>query len=165
MNKYTTNNPEQTKQLAKSLASRLKGGETIGLIGDLGAGKTVFVQGLAKAFGIKETVNSPTFVLLKVYKITQNSCLRAVAKMALARRRPTGKAKLKTLVHIDCYRLSDSQELLNIGVQEYLGRKDTVVVIEWADRVQDLLPKDSMIIEIKEGAAENEKIIEINSKP
>ena len=139
-----TNSPEETKKLAKEIASKLKGGETIGLIGELGAGKTVFVQGLAKGLGVKETVNSPTFVLMKVYKIRDS------------------RFAIRDLVHIDCYRLSNSQELLNIGVQEYFGRKDAVVVIEWAEKVKDLLPKNSMMIEFKEGENENQRIIEIN---
>lgn len=142
MNKYTTNNPEQTKQLAKSLASRLKGGETIGLIGDFGAGKTVFVQGLAKAFSIKETVNSPTFVLMKIYNTTNT--------------------KIKTLVHVDAYRLNGSVELKDIGLEEYLGRKDAVALIEWAEKVKDILPKDSMIINFEIGSNENQRIIKIS---
>lgn len=139
-----TNSLEETQLLAKKLAATLKGGETIGLIGDLGAGKTVFVQGLAKGLGIKETVNSPTFVLMKLYAIHNP------------------RSTIHDLVHIDAYRLNNSEELKNIGLEEYLGRKDRVVVIEWAEKVKDLLPKSSVIIEFKEGQNENQRIITID---
>ena len=142
MKKHITNSPEQTKQLAAKIASQFRGGEVIGLVGELGSGKTTFVQGLAKGLGIDEIVNSPTFVLMKMYKTED--------------RRP------KILIHVDCYRLTDSQELIDIGLEEYLGKEDTVVVIEWAEKVQDLLPKDSMMIEFKEGENENQRVIKIN---
>jgi len=127
--------------LAKKITADFKGAEVLGLIGDLGAGKTIFTQGVAEALGITEVVNSPTFVLMKVYNVSSQQ--RAVSR----------------LVHVDAYRLSNSQELKDIGLDEYLGRKDTIVVIEWADKVKELLPKNSMIIEFKLGENENQRVI------
>lgn len=131
----------ETKKLAITLANSLKGGEVIGLVGQLGVGKTTFVQFLALALGVKEKVLSPTFVLMKVYNTTN--------------------AKIRTMVHADAYRLNNSAELKNIGLEEYLGRNDSVVLIEWADKVKDILPKDALIISFKEGVEKNQRIVRI----
>ena len=115
-----TTSAQATQELAKNIASTLQGGEVLALSGDLGTGKTTFVQGLAQALGVTDNVNSPTFVLMKVY--------------------PTKKGAIKQLVHIDTYRLSGPDDLLAIGLADYLGQPDTVVVIEWAEKIRSLLP-------------------------
>lgn len=127
MNKkfFISKNKEQTMNLAKDLALQLKGGETICLNGDLGAGKTVFVKGLAKGLGIKELITSPTFVLVKEFN--------------------TNNLKL---YHIDCYRLESSQDLLSLGFQEWL-KNGNIIVIEWADNVRDILPKNCINIKFE----------------
>jgi len=147
MKKYITNSSEATKRLAKKLAPQLKGGEVIGLVGELGTGKTVFVQGLAEALGIKETVNSPTFVLMKIYGITP-------AK--------GGKSGIKHLVHIDAYRLESFDQLKEIGAEEYLNQKDCLIVVEWADKVPEIrkYPKYKEVT-FKEGKSLEERVISI----
>ena len=142
MKKNITNSAEETKELAAKIVGQLKGGEVIGLVGELGAGKTVFVQGLAEGLGISEVVNSPTFVLMKTYEVESR------------------KSKVVSLIHVDVYRLSNSQELKEIGIEEYLGQKDTVVVIEWAEKVEDLLPEGSMMIHFDMGKGESQRVIE-----
>mgnify|MGYP005849805013 CR=1 FL=1 len=112
-----------TQDLAKKLATTLQGGEVLALAGNLGSGKTTFVQGLAIALGVKDNVNSPTFVLMKVYEANYG--------------------QIKQLVHIDTYRLSTADELLAIGLDDYLHQNDTVVVIEWADKIRQILPKQT----------------------
>ncbi|MCX6786116.1 MAG: tRNA (adenosine(37)-N6)-threonylcarbamoyltransferase complex ATPase subunit type 1 TsaE [Candidatus Komeilibacteria bacterium] len=139
--KQVINNLEELNKLAQKLAHSFKGGEVIGLVGELGAGKTTFVQFLASALGVKEKVLSPTFVLMKVYATTN--------------------IRIKTLVHVDAYRLNNSEELKNIGLAEYLGRPDTLVAIEWADKVKDILPAGVLVLNFKEGSEENERIIEM----
>ncbi len=102
----------------------------VGLYGDLGAGKTTFVQAAAKALGVSETVNSPTFLIVKSYKLP-------------ARRLAGGKVEsFKTLVHIDAYRLKHSYELRKLHFVELLADPKNLILIEWADKVADLLPKD-----------------------
>jgi len=101
------------------------------LTGQLGAGKTVLIKGIAWGLEIKKIITSPTFVLMKVYSI-KNS-----------------KLKIKNLVHIDCYRTKNSQEIIDIGATEYFGRQDTVTVIEWADKIKKILPKKTIQIIIK----------------
>ena len=131
MKQIITKSEAQTLAFGKKLARSLKGGETIALMGDLGAGKTVLARGLARGLGVKNIINSPTFVLMKVYKIKKSNL------------------KIKNLVHIDAYRLSSGRELIDIGLKDWLGRKDSVVLIEWADRVKDVLPKKKIKIYLR----------------
>lgn len=138
-------NLQETGQIATEVAVNLKGGEVIGLVGELGAGKTIFVQALAEALGIKEKVASPTFVLMKVYSVA-------------------GHQSIAKLVHVDAYRLNDSEELKNIGLLEYLGQPNTVTIIEWADRVKDILPKNAMMVNIKAGGSDEERKLELDFK-
>jgi len=131
-----------TKKLAKKISGQLRGGEIIGLIGQLGAGKTTFIQYLAKALGVKNTVNSPTFNILKIY---------------LAR---FPNSEIRNLVHVDAYRLRSADELTALGAQEYFERNDTITIIEWADKVKKILPKKAMVINIKI-KSKNERVFEI----
>lgn len=135
---------KQTQAFANKLAKSLKGGEIIALEGDLGAGKTTLTQYLAKAFEVKEKVTSPTFVLLKVYKVEST------------------KYKVAQLVHVDCYRLDDPQELFYLGIEEYLNHKEAVVIIEWADKIKEYLKSFKKVIWVQINIKQNLRIIEIN---
>ena len=123
---YLSKSDKETQRIAKDFAKTLKSGEVIGLIGDLGAGKTTFTQGLAKALGIKQNITSPTFVLMKVYPV----------------KHPT----IKHFCHIDAYRLKSYADLEAIGATEYVNAHDCVTVVEWAGRVKKILPKTHQII-------------------
>lgn len=136
---YISRSPEETFSLGQKLAATLKGGEILAFFGDLGAGKTAFVQGLAVGLGVKKIVNSPTFTILKVY--------------------PVKKGKIKQLCHIDAYRLSQGKELLDIGAGDYLGAVDTVSAVEWAERVLEILPNKVVTINIKNISLNVRKII------
>lgn len=124
--KVISHSEKATQKFAFDFAKKLKGGETIGLIGDLGAGKTAFVKGLAKGLGIKKTITSPTFVVMKVY--------------------PVKHTTIKHLVHVDAYRVKTATSLTAIGLEDYIKSNDSVVVIEWADLVEEILPKNIIII-------------------
>jgi len=126
--KYLTKSEKQTFNLGKKIAKTLKGGEVLALTGELGAGKTVLIKGIAAGLGIKKIITSPTFVLMKVYKLPAN--------------------KLSNLIHIDCYRAKSFQEIINIGAAEYFGRPDSIVVIEWAEKIKTILPKQRLEIQI-----------------
>ena len=119
---YQTNSAEETRSLASNLGAILRPGDTLCLIGDLGAGKTTFTQGLALGLGLPpdEPVNSPTFMLLAEH--------------------PGGRVPL---FHFDVYRLPDSSALYDLAFDEYLSGEG-VVVIEWADRITDALPPDRL---------------------
>lgn len=128
MAEFRSTSLNETEKIAQQVAKQLIGGETIALSGNLGAGKTVFVKFLAKALKIKDTITSPTFVLMKVYDV--------------------GYKKISKLVHVDCYRLDGQEDLRDIGLEEYISDQGTVVVIEWADKIQNL-PKNSIKINIQ----------------
>lgn len=106
----------------KKFAARLKGGEVILLVGDLGAGKTTFVKGVAVGFDLRKNITSPTFVIMKIYKISKH-------------------LKIKNLIHIDTYRGLDINDLENIGALEYFGRDDCVCFVEWGAGLEDYLRK------------------------
>ena len=148
--KRVTNNPAQTKKFAEILARQiLKNGPqkeafVIGLIGDLGGGKTTFLQGFAKGLGIRDRVLSPTFVIFKRFKI-QNS-------------------KFKNFYHFDCYRIKDPKEVLTLGFVDIIKNPEAIVSVEWADRIWKILPKDSMIVEF-EFLNEKKRTIEIVMYP
>lgn len=112
-----TKSEKETFEFARKFAKTLKGGEIIGLIGDLGAGKTVFVKGLAAGLGVKQTVNSPTFVLMKIYPVPKHKTI-------------------KTLCHIDAYRIKNADELTAIGANEYFDKKNVITIIEWTDKIK-----------------------------
>ena len=113
-------------EFGKSFASQLSDAHVIELIGDVGAGKTTFVRGLAEGLGIKEPVTSPSFTISKSYAI------------------PGGK----TLVHYDFYRLPDPG-LMAEDLEENLNDENSIVIVEWADSVSNLLPENHIKLEIK----------------
>lgn len=119
--KLITKNASETKKLGAKLARELNGGEILALYGELGAGKTTLIQGLAEALGVKEPVTSPTFIVLDVHKL------------------PKTINKVKYFIHIDAYRLKNAEEALGVGITDHLGRPDTVVVIEWAEKLEEIL--------------------------
>ncbi len=116
--------------LGKKLGSQLSGGEFLALTGDLGSGKTTFLQGLAQGLGVLTKVNSRTFNILKIYKTKKG-------------------ATVKNFCHIDAYRLNSARELENLGFNELLEQKDLVIALEWADKVKSILPQRRINIAIK----------------
>lgn len=130
---YISNSIKDTEKFAKQMAKSLRGGDVLGLVGNLGAGKTTFTQALGKALGVRQTMTSPTFVLMKVY--------------------PLSHPNAKHLCHIDAYRLTTQEDLIAIGANDYIGQPETITIIEWADRVEKILPKSrkTLEFEIKNG--------------
>ena len=114
----TTLSPEETFKEGLNFASQLNGGEVIALAGELGAGKTVFTQGLCEGLNVKNQVISPTFTIANEYD-----------------------ADLK-IYHFDAYRLSGSDDLSAIGIEDYMIG-DAVCIIEWADKVKEIIPEDA----------------------
>ncbi|MCH7819939.1 MAG: tRNA (adenosine(37)-N6)-threonylcarbamoyltransferase complex ATPase subunit type 1 TsaE [Candidatus Marinimicrobia bacterium] len=116
--KFATLSPEETFNEGKKFASRLNGGEVIALVGELGAGKTVFTKGLCEGLNVKNPVISPTFTIVNEYD-----------------------ADLK-IYHFDAYRLSGSEEAAAIGIEDYM-KGDAVCIIEWADKVKEVIPEEA----------------------
>ncbi|OGZ63125.1 MAG: tRNA (adenosine(37)-N6)-threonylcarbamoyltransferase complex ATPase subunit type 1 TsaE, partial [Candidatus Spechtbacteria bacterium RIFCSPLOWO2_02_FULL_38_8] len=100
------------------------------LVGELGAGKTQFAQGAAEYLGIKRNVTSPTFVLMKKYKLTGGN--------------------FNAMYHIDCYRLHSSRELLDLGWKEIAKEPNNIIFIEWAEKVKNILPEYTIWVTMKD---------------
>jgi tRNA threonylcarbamoyladenosine biosynthesis protein TsaE len=150
MAKVITRSVRKTQKVAAALAkeilktSRRRQALVLALEGNLGSGKTTFVQGFARALGIKENVLSPTFVLIKAYPMIGSRTSH----------------HFRHLVHIDCYRLESPKDLLHLGFWELLKDKDAIILIEWADRVRKLIPQDAIRIKFKHGHNPHERIID-----
>lgn len=124
MQEFISNNLVDTEKIAQNLLSNLGDKSILALSGNLGAGKTTFVKFLAKALGLEENITSPTFVLLKAYEIDF--------------------ADFKKFVHVDCYRLDAKEDLADIGLQDYVADASNLVLIEWADKINNL-PQDKVL--------------------
>ncbi len=158
--KILTKTPYQTKKLGKILAGEFlktsrKRVLVFGLIGDLGGGKTTFLQGFAKGLKIKEKILSPTFVIMKKFKIQHPASKRGPRKWEGGRdARPSrvlggpvlGWVGVQYLIHIDCYRIKKPKEILNLGFKEIISDPKNIVTIEWADHIRTILPKSTILI-------------------
>ncbi len=130
-----TKSPKETQKLGHFLFNKIslatdKNALVIALEGELGAGKTTLVQGLAKILGIKAKVKSPTFTLMKKYKINFR----------------LSTFNFKFLYHLDCYRLRDHRDLMSLGIKDILNNKENVILIEWPERIRKILPKNHIKI-------------------
>lgn len=134
---------EEMRVLAERVAQEIKPGDVLLLEGELGSGKTTFVQGLAGALGVKEQVTSPTFAIVSEYE--------------------TGKsARIKRLIHVDLYRLSDDEAAAEPAVREILAQSsegERVTVVEWADKLGESVPAKARRIEFAHGATEGERVV------
>ncbi len=128
MMQITTHSADETQALGQKLASRLAPGDVIAYFGDLGAGKTAFTRGLAQGLGITDPVTSPTYTIVNEY---------------LSGRIP--------LFHFDMYRLSSSDELFDIGWEDYLARGG-VCAVEWSERAEDAFDGSTVRIDFRRGA-------------
>ncbi len=135
------------KQFAQQMKAEVRGGEVVLLIGELGSGKTTFVQGLARAVGIGEPVTSPTFTIVGEYDV------------------PVG-AHFKRLVHVDLYRLEAKEAQADPAIQEVLEQgsdPDRLTLIEWADRLGGKIPPGAWELYFQHGANSNERFISIKN--
>ena len=136
MFKFKSDAPARTVELARRLAGVLRPGTVICLDGDLGAGKTLFVQNLAASLGVQGEVTSPTFNLMNLYE--------------------DGRLPL---VHFDLYRLEQEYELDEIGFYDYVENPDGLVLIEWAEKFPECLPEDHIALQIQRTDVENERVL------
>ena len=134
-----SHSPEETWQIARTLIQEHPGRIVLALHGDLGSGKTCFVQGLAAALGIRRAITSPTFTVINEYKGPRPLC------------------------HIDLYRLNSPDEALGIGFEDYL-ETDGVTAVEWAERAGDLIPEDAIHVYFQAMEGSNERSIRIEGE-
>ena len=124
---FVSRSPDQTRRLGARLGALLQGGDVICLEGPLGSGKTCLAQGVGRGCGVTQTLISPTFVLVREH---------------------TRPGDTLRLYHVDLYRISEADEVLSLGVDEFLGDRHAVFVIEWAERARSLVPLDHLWIRL-----------------
>jgi len=132
------------KIIEKLLKMDIKKARVVALSGELGAGKTTLTQELAKQFGIKENIVSPTFVIMKIYDMNESSKYYS---------------HFKRLIHIDAYRLDSHKELLNIGWESLIVDKENLIIIEWPERVTECISDSDFKVTLSHIDDENRLII------
>jgi tRNA threonylcarbamoyladenosine biosynthesis protein TsaE len=148
---YLTKNQRETILLGRKIAQKIirknkrKKALVLALIGNLGGGKTTFLKGFARGLGIKEKILSPTFVLIKKFNIKLRT------------------SNFKHFYHIDCYRIEKPKEILDLGLREIINNPKNIVAIEWADKIQKILPKKTFFLEF-EVLGRNKRKISFYSK-
>lgn len=139
MERYSASEQE-TEAIGRELAQRLAPGAVVAFTGDLGAGKTAFVRGMAQGLGISQRVTSPTFTIVNEYDGTT------------------------PLFHFDMYRLDSEDDLFDIGWDDYLARGG-VCAVEWSERIDSALPPDALTVSIARGENDNDRIITVTGGP
>jgi tRNA threonylcarbamoyladenosine biosynthesis protein TsaE len=134
-----TRSTDETLALAGTVGELVRAGDVVSLVGDLGAGKTVFARGVARALGVTEPVVSPSFTIVREYD---------------------GRLPL---VHFDVYRIDTVQELYDLGFEE-LVRDDAVTLVEWGDMIDGMLPADRLDVHLAPGATDDERVVEIEGR-
>ena len=134
---FATRSREETEALGGRLADALKTGRVVAFTGDLGAGKTAFISGMAKALGVEDRVTSPTFTIVNEHE---------------GGRLP--------LFHFDMYRLGSADELFHIGWEDYLGRGG-ICAVEWSENVEEAIEDDAVRVSIVRGDGDDDRIITI----
>jgi tRNA threonylcarbamoyladenosine biosynthesis protein TsaE len=115
---YVTNSFEETQKLGEEFAQKLVLGDFVAFYGNLGSGKTTFIQGLARGLGVKRRIISPTFIIVRHYKIENGS-----------------------FYHIDLYRTENKNDLLGLGLDEIIEDKNNIIALEWAEKMGEMLPQ------------------------
>jgi tRNA threonylcarbamoyladenosine biosynthesis protein TsaE len=135
--KFLAKSAKETQKIAYSLAKEIlkmpprKKAMVLALAGNLGSGKTTFLQGFARGLGVKEKILSPTFIIMRIFK---------------------------NFYHIDCYRIQKPKDILDLGFKKIINDPKNIVAIEWADRIKHLLPKNRILIQFN-SAGKNEREI------
>lgn len=125
-----TNSYEETQKLGADFAQKLNSIPVLALHGDLGSGKTTFIQGLAKGLGIEKKIISPTFIIMRSYQITLNSQLSI----------------LNFFYHVDLYRIKDEKDIRDLGLIELMQDPQNLFAIEWPEKIKSLLPRKRLDI-------------------
>jgi len=147
---YRSHSPEETKKLGRDLARRYtrsrlekngKNALVFALEGDLGSGKTTFVQGFLRGLGVRRKTTSPTFIIMRRFGI-KNKELR-----------------IKNIYHVDAYRIKNPRELLALGFRAILSDPKNIVLVEWGEKIHRILPKSAIRVKFSHGKKENERVL------
>ena len=135
MEKYISLSEKESKEIAGKFAKTLKGGEIICYTGEVGAGKTMFTQGICNELGVTSYVNSPSYIILNEYK-----------------------GQKFNIFHYDLYRISSTYELTEIGFYDFSGKKENITIVEWSEMLEDEKPEERIEINIKILSVEKREI-------
>lgn len=135
---YISKSEQETERIGSEFAASLPGGTVVAMYGDLGAGKTAFVRGMAQGLGIPQRVTSPTFTIVNEYE---------------GGRLP--------LFHFDMYRLRDADDLFDIGWEDFL-RRGGICAVEWSENIRDALDEDTLWVDIRRGVTDGQRIITLH---
>lgn len=148
---FHSSSPAATRKLAGELVRKIvrstkdrKSAAVIALNGELGAGKTVFAKGLARGLGIRRPISSPTFIIFRNYPVRE-------------------KGSFENFVHMDAYRLKSAAELKILNFPELLKNPKNLILIEWADNVKKIIPRNAIRINLRAGQKEKERILKIKT--
>lgn len=141
MTRHRSSSPDATAELGRLYARSLRPGAVVALIGELGSGKTHFVGGVCRGLGVTMTATSPTFTLVNEYP-----------------------APFGSVIHIDLYRIAHRAEIAELGLEEYFSDR-TVCLIEWAEKLEGMLPPDVRVLRFFHGRGEHERVIELPEDP
>lgn len=151
MKKIISNNPEETRKFAREFAEEILaekrrdgGALVLALCGDLGSGKTTFARNFAEVLGVKEKIKSPTFIIFRKSKIKNKGWL---------------EKGFENLYHFDVYRIRNDKEILNLGWEEIIKNQENIVLVEWADKIENILPKNRVKINFKHLKGDKREIV------
>lgn len=135
MKKIITNSFRETQEIGQKFAKTLNNGNVLCLYGNLGSGKTSFVQGLARGLGIDKRIISPTFIIIRSYIL-----------------------KKSNFYHVDLYRISGSNDLISLGLPELIDSKENILAIEWAEKLEEFLPRNRIDLRFEQIGDNTRKI-------
>jgi len=138
--KVASNSEAETYEFSQKVAKHVRIGQVIALIGNLGSGKTIFAKGFAAALDVKENISSPTFNIVCEYTWDDK----------------------KMLYHLDLYRINNSSDAFAFGINEYIYDKNAIILLEWPERIADILPEDTLFIKIEQ-AGKYKRTISLSS--
>lgn len=144
MLKIYSRSEKETFEFARILGKKITSGQVLGLVGDLGSGKTTFLKGLARGLNLKARVTSPSFVIMS--------------------RHPIPGRNKRFFYHFDLYRLKHLSDLYELGFWEVLRNPQNITAVEWADRARKYLPKHTIMIKFAHGRLSNERLIKIYAR-
>jgi len=155
-NAFITTNSAQTRKLGEILTKELKGGEIICLSGELGSGKTTFAQGVLKGLGAKGPYTSPTFVVMKEYKVESRKSFK-VRSFPFPTSREIPQGQTLSVYHIDAYRV-EPKDILDLGWEEIISGKNNIVIVEWAEKIKRIIPRNAIWIKFEHLKDDERKI-------
>ncbi len=161
---FLSKSVEETAQITidfgANLKSKEKGATVVGLYGELGSGKTTFMKYLAECFGIKETIKSPTFVIMRKHQTSPPRKLPFSSPPPLAKGRGLGGEDFQNLIHIDAYRIEKEEEMLSLGWEKLISDSKNLICIEWADKIAGIMPPH-IVITFEHSKNETERKISV----